>query len=60
MTCAGCRRRLEVGDQFIQFTGSEFFERDGGHVVEGRIRGLAMVMGSGLAGCSTRVYGDET
>jgi hypothetical protein len=29
VNCAGCRREMEVGDQYIHFAASEFFERDG-------------------------------
>lgn len=30
MNCAGCYRELEVGDQYIQFTASEWAERTEG------------------------------
>lgn len=44
--CAGCRRELEVGDQYIKFTASEFFEREGMGTREG-IDGLfAEILGS--------------
>lgn len=44
MRCAGCRRDLEIGDQFIEGTAGDFMGQD----VEPEIGGLmAEIMGSG-------------
>lgn len=43
MVCAGCRRELEVGDQYIEATASEFM----GHDKDGLDDLMALVMGSG-------------
>lgn len=42
MKCAGCRRELEVGDQYIEATASEFMGQDD----DGLDDLMAMVMGS--------------
>lgn len=47
MKCAGCRAGLEVGDQFIQFTASEFFEREGKDTMPELDDVFSAVMGSG-------------
>lgn len=43
MKCAGCRRELEVGDQYIEGTASEFMGREDDCTDDL----MAMVMGSG-------------
>lgn len=46
MNCAGCRRELDVGDQYIQFQASEWAEREGLEPLEGLDDVFAVVMGS--------------
>lgn len=46
MNCAGCHRTLEVGDRYIQFTHSEWAEREGKEPLEGMDDVLAQIMGS--------------
>lgn len=45
MNCAGCHRELDVGDHYIQFTGSEWAEREG-KPLEGLDDIFAEIMGS--------------
>lgn len=47
MRCAGCRIELDVGDQFIQFTASEFFQREGKDAARELDDIFAGIMGSG-------------
>jgi hypothetical protein len=47
MKCAGCRRELEVGDQYIQFTASEWAERNNLTPLAGMDDLMADLMGSG-------------
>lgn len=46
MICSGCRHTLEVGDQYIQFTQTEWAEREGLEPIEGMDDLFAQVMGS--------------
>lgn len=47
MICAGCRRRLEVGDHYIVDTASGFAKQEANPVVDGLI---ADIFGGGGAG----------
>ena len=48
MRCAGCQRELEIGDEYIKFTLSEFAEAEGLPAVEG-VDGVASeLFGSGF------------
>jgi hypothetical protein len=46
MRCAGCRRELDVGDQYIQFGANEYFERNNMTPLEGMDDIFAELMGS--------------
>lgn len=46
MNCAGCRRKLDVGDQYIQFTASEWAERQGLPPLQGLDDLFSEIMGS--------------
>lgn len=37
MICAGCRRTLEVGDQYIEDTASGFIDQDADPLIDGLI-----------------------
>ena len=45
MTCAGCRRELEVGDHYIEGSASEFMGRED----DGMDDLMGMILGSGPA-----------
>jgi hypothetical protein len=47
MNCAGCRRELDVGDQYIQFTASEWAERNNLMPLAGMDDLMADLMDSG-------------
>jgi hypothetical protein len=74
VTCADCKRTLEVGDHYIKFTFTEWQEREGLTPVTGLDDLMAQVMGSDngddiiyCEDCTVRggdyllemVYGDE-
>jgi hypothetical protein len=75
MKCAGCHREMDVGDQFIQFTASEWAEREGLEPLPELDDVMALCMGSTngaklayCEGCTQKaddgwlldtVYGDE-
>lgn len=45
MKCAECKRTLDVGDQYIQFTQTEWAEKEGVPAIEGMDDLFAQIMG---------------